>query len=47
MFKRFWESLNTGLRVLGMDDPRGDYMFKPGEQNNRANTYCSDEFLPS
>jgi hypothetical protein len=27
MFKRFWQSINESANALGMDDPRGDYMF--------------------
>ncbi len=27
MFKRFWKSLNYWAEVLGMDDPRAEYMF--------------------
>jgi hypothetical protein len=32
MFKRFWESLNYWAEVVGMDDPRGDYMFRLEER---------------
>jgi hypothetical protein len=28
MFKRVWQSLNEWAQALGMDDPRGDYMFR-------------------
>ncbi|WFU18417.1 hypothetical protein [Bradyrhizobium sp. CB3481] len=28
MLKRFWERLNCWAEALGMDDPRGDYMFR-------------------
>ena len=28
MLKRFWKSLNDWAEALGMDDPRGDYMFR-------------------
>ncbi len=27
MFKRLWQSLNGWAEALGMDDPRGEYMF--------------------
>ena len=27
MFKRVWESLNYWAEAVGMDDPRGEYMF--------------------
>lgn len=32
MLKRFWESLNDWVEVLGMDDPRGEYMFRLEER---------------
>ena len=28
MFKRFWQSINTWIDVLGIDDARGDDMFR-------------------
>jgi hypothetical protein len=28
MLKRFWQSLNDWAEALGMDDPRGEYMFR-------------------
>ena len=28
MFKRFWQSINEWAEALGMDDSRGDYMFR-------------------
>jgi hypothetical protein len=28
MFKRFWQSMNGWADAIGMDDTRGDYMFK-------------------
>lgn len=27
MFKRFWQNLSDWAEALGMDDPRGEYMF--------------------
>lgn len=27
MFKSFWQSLNDWAEAVGMDDPRGGYMF--------------------
>jgi hypothetical protein len=27
MFKRFWQRMNDWAEALGMDDPRGEYMF--------------------
>ncbi|MEH2532425.1 hypothetical protein V1277_001194 [Bradyrhizobium sp. AZCC 1588] len=32
MFKRFWKGLNYWAEVLGMDDPRGEYMFRLEER---------------
>jgi hypothetical protein len=28
MFRRFWQSLNAWAEALGMDDPRGEYIFR-------------------
>jgi len=28
MFNRVWKRLNYWAEVVGMDDPRGDYMFR-------------------
>jgi hypothetical protein len=28
MLKRFWQSLNDWAEDLGMDDPRGEYVFR-------------------
>jgi hypothetical protein len=28
MLKRFWQSLNDWAEALGMDDPRGEYVFR-------------------
>ena len=28
MFKHFWQSFNDWAEALGMDDPRGEYMFR-------------------
>jgi len=32
MLKRLWESLNCWAEFLGMDDPRGEYMFRLEER---------------
>jgi hypothetical protein len=32
MFKRLWESLNYSAEIPGMDDPRGEYMFRLEER---------------
>ena len=38
MFKHFWQSLNDWAEALGMDDPRGEYMFQAGRLCRKART---------
>ena len=42
MLKRFWERLNYWAEVLGMDDPRGDYMFRLEERVARLEREVED-----